>query len=253
MNKFIYQSKRFLEKNAPTILTAIGGAGVVATTVTAVKATPKAIDILEEAKNAKGEELTTLEIVRVAAPVYIPSILLGVSTIACIFGANALNKRQQAALMSAYALANTTFKEYKSKVQELYGEEADTKVKNEIAKDKYEKVDSPKNDGLELFFDEFSGRFFRSTLAEVQRAEYDLNRDLTMQEWATINNFYDHLKIPPVAGGDIIGWSTPMNGEMYWQTWVDFSNVKMVDDDGLEYYIVRMFQEPMPDFESFIG
>ena len=40
---------------------------------------------------------------------------------------------------------------------------------------------------------------------------------------------------------------------MYWQTWVDFSNVNMVDDDGLEYYIVRMFQEPMPDFESFIS
>ena len=74
-----------------------------------------------------------------------------------------------------------------------------------------------------------------------------------MRDWATINEFYDYLKIPHIDGGDIIGWSTPMNGEMYWQTWVDFSNVKMVDDDGLEYYIVRMFQEPMPDFEDFIG
>lgn len=252
MNKLVYKSKKFLGKNAPTILTVVGGVGVVATTITAVKATPKAIDILAEARDEKGAELTKLEAVQIAAPVYIPSILIGTATIACIFGANILNKRQQGALMSAYALMDTSFKDYKNKVKDMYGEEADTNIKNEIAKDKYENNKVAANDGLELFYDEFSGRFFRSTLAEVQRAEYDLNRDITLQDWATINNFYDYLKIPPVAGGDIIGWSAPMNGEMYWQTWVDFSNVKMVDDDGLEYYIVRMFQEPMPDFESFV-
>ena len=252
MNKLVYKSKKFLGKNAPTILTAVGGVGVAATAVTAVRATPKAIDILAKARDEKGAELTRLEAVQIAAPVYVPSILIGAATIACIFGANILNKRQQGALMSAYALMDTSFKDYKNKVKDMYGEEADTNIKNEIAKDKYENNKVAANDGLELFYDEFSGRFFRSTLAEVQRAEYDLNRDITLQDWATINNFYDYLKIPPVAGGDIIGWSAPMNGEMYWQTWVDFSNVQMVDDDGLEYYIVRMFQEPMPDFENFI-
>lgn len=252
MNKLVYKSKKFLGKNAPTILTVVGGVGVAATAVTAVRATPKAIDILAKARDEKGAELTKLETVQIAAPVYIPSMLIGAATIACIFGANILNKRQQGALMSAYALMDTSFKDYKNKVKDMYGEEADTNIKNEIAKDKYENNKVAANDGLELFYDEFSGRFFRSTLAEVQRAEYDLNRDITLQDWATINSFYDYLKIPPVAGGDIIGWSAPMNGEMYWQTWVDFSNVQMVDDDGLEYYIVRMFQEPMPDFENFI-
>lgn len=252
MNKLVYKSKKFLGKNAPTILTVVGGVGVAATAVTAVRATPKAIDILAKARDEKRAELTRLEAVQIAAPVYVPSILIGAATIACIFGANVLNKRQQGALMSAYALMDTSFKDYKNKVKDMYGEEADTNIKNEIAKDKYENNKVAANDGLELFYDEFSGRFFRSTLAEVQRAEYDLNRDITLQDWATINNFYDYLKIPPVAGGDIIGWSAPMNGEMYWQTWVDFSNVQMVDDDGLEYYIVRMFQEPMPDFENFI-
>lgn len=243
----------FLKRNSATILTCAGGAGVVATAVLTAKATPKAMRLLEEATMEKGEDLTNLEKIRVAGVAYIPPLLVGASTIACIFGANTLNKRQQASLMSAYALLDSSYKEYRSKVKDIYGEDADENVKNEIAKDKYKNEDIPQENGLELFFDEFSGRFFRSTLEKVQRAQYEINRDLTLRDWATIDEFYDYLGIPHVDGGDVIGWSTSMNGEMYWQTWVDFSNVKMVDDDGLEYYIVRMFQEPMPDFEEFIS
>lgn len=253
MSSLLRNPKLFMKQNSATILTGIGGAGVIVTSVMAVKATPKALMLLEEAEKEKQEELTKLEKVKVAGPVYIPAIVIGVSTIACIFGANALNKRQQAAITSAYALVNSSYQEYKDKVKELYGKDANDEVKNEIAKDKYKEADIPKDDEKELFFDEFSGRFFRSTLEKVQRAQYEINRDLSFRDWATINEFYDYLDIPHVDAGDIIGWSTTMNGEMYWQTWVDFSNVKMVDDDGLEYYIVRMFQEPMPDFEDFIS
>lgn len=224
---------------------------MVATAVLTAKATPKAMRLLEEAKKEKGEELTNLEKIQAAGVAYIPPLLVGASTIACIFGANALNKRQQASLMSAYALLDSSYKEYRSKVKDIYGEDADENIKNEIAKDKYKNDDVPKENGLELFYDEFSGRFFRSTLEKVQRAQYEINRDLSLTEWATINDFYDYLDIPHVDGGDVIGWSMAMNEQDYWQTWVDFSNLKMVDDDGLEYYIVRMYQEPTLDFEDF--
>ena len=253
MNNLLNSSKTFVKKNGSTILTCMGGVGVVATSVMAVKATPKALLILEEAEKEKGEELTTIEKIQVAMPAYIPSVLVGVSTIACIFGANALNKRQQASLMSAYALISNSYTEYKEKVKELYGSEGEEQVIREIAKDKYEETDVQRENGTALFYDEFSGRFFNSTLENVLKAQYAINRDLVMRDWATINEFYGYLNVPAVDGGDIIGWSTTMNGEMYWQTWVDFSNVKMVDDDGLEYYILRMYQEPMPDFEDFIS
>lgn len=253
MKKALSSSKLFMKRNAPTILTYVGGAGVITTAVMAAKATPKAMQILEQAEAEKGEKLTGFEKVKAAGPVYIPTALMGAGTLACVFGANVLNKHNQASLASAYALLDNSYKEYKKKVEELYGVGANEEIRNDIAADKYEEADIQRVEGFELFFDEFSGRFFRSTLAEVQRAEYEINRDLTLQDWATINDFYDYLKIPHVDGGDIIGWSTPMNGEMYWQPWVDFSNVKMVDDDGLEYYIVRMFQEPMPDFEDYIS
>lgn len=253
MNNLLNSSKLFVKRNASTILTCIGGAGVIATTVTAVKATPKALELIDQAEEVKGEELTKMETVQVTWPVYIPTLLYGATTLACIFGANMLNQRGQASLMSAYALVNNSYKDYKKKVEELYGEDADGEIRGAIANDKYEANDIPEGDGKELFFDEFSGRFFRSTIEEVQRAEYRINRDLVMRDWATINEFYDYMKIPTIDAGDIIGWSTCMNLEMYWQSWIDFSNVKTVANDGTEYYIVRMYQEPIPDFEDYIS
>ena len=82
MNNLVKASQLFLKRNASTILTCIGGAGVIATSVMAVKATPKALSLLDEAKEEKGEDLTVLETVKVAWKPYIPSVLFGVSTIA---------------------------------------------------------------------------------------------------------------------------------------------------------------------------
>ena len=107
--------KEFLRRNSSTILTCIGAVGVVATAVMAVKATPKALELIENAKEEKGEELTKIEVVKVAGPTYIPAIVTGVATVACIFGSNVLNKRSQASLMSAYALLDNSYKEYKKK------------------------------------------------------------------------------------------------------------------------------------------
>ena len=111
----------FIKKNAPTILTCIGAAGVIVTTVMAVKETPKALSLLEDAEEEKGEELTKWEKVKIAGPVYIPSIITGAATIACIFGSNVISKRQQATLTTAYALLDNSYKEYKKKVDEVYG------------------------------------------------------------------------------------------------------------------------------------
>ena len=135
LQKLCNQSALYLKKHSSTILTCIGAMGVIGTAVTAVRATPKAIRLIEQTEYEKGEELTKLEIVKLAGPAYIPSILIGASTITCIFGANALNKRQQAALVSAYALVDNSYKEYRAKVKELFGEEADIKIREAIAKD----------------------------------------------------------------------------------------------------------------------
>lgn len=245
MNKMLSKSQMFLKRNSATILTCVGAAGVVATTVTAVKATPKALVLIEHAKEEKGEDLTKLELVKIAVPVYIPSIVLGVSTLACIFGANILNQKAQASLMSAYALVDSGYKDYKKKVEELYGEEASTQIRAEIAKDKYEEQPIPPvGDGKRLYYDFYSGQYFEATPFAVQKAEYEVNRALMMDDYAHLNDWYRMLDLPKLDHGEDFGWTTYDNFDIYWQTWIDFHHEKVVMDDGLECTIITFVQEP---------
>ena len=113
---------RSLKKASPTILTCIGAAGVVATAVLAVKATPKADSLIkaDSRRNHDGDPYaaTKLEAVKSCWKCYIPAAATGVATIICIFGANTLNKK--ASLASAYALVNRSYSDYKHKLKELY-------------------------------------------------------------------------------------------------------------------------------------
>lgn len=252
MNSLLSKSQKFLKKNSATILTCVGAVGVIATTVTAVKATPKAMALLETAKEEKGEDLTKLETVKIAGPAYIPTVVIGVSTIACIFGANVLNKRGQASLMSAYALVDRSYKDYKKKVDELYGDEAGGQVRAGIAKDKYEEQDIPQlEDGKLLYFDFYSNRYFEATPAFVKTAEYEFNRKLMMDDCVYLNEWYCLIDLPALDHGLDFGWSTCANSDMYWQTWVDFHHEKVIMDDGLECIIISFNQEPYPDFEDY--
>ena len=122
--------QRFIKRNASTILTCLGAVGVVSTAVMAVKATPKAMSLIDDAMEEKGDKLTTWEKIVVAGPTYAPAVITGAATIACIFGSNVISKHQQASLMGAYALLDNSYKEYKKKVDELYGEEAGEHVRS---------------------------------------------------------------------------------------------------------------------------
>lgn len=249
MGNLLQKSQIFVKRNSSTILTCVGALGVVATSVMAAKATPKAILLVEEAEDKKGEELTKFEKVCAATPAYIPSIVMGATTIACIFGANVLNKRHQAALTSAYALLDSSYKEYKSKVIELYGDEADIRVKEELVKDHYEETEV--EDGKVLFYDEFSQRYFESTTEDVLRAEYELNR-MVAGGGAYLNDWYHLVGLEMTDYGDFMGWSSCELFEMQWEAWVNFAHHKMVMDDGLECTIISMLSEPTWDFEEYI-
>lgn len=263
MNKLLRNTKLFVSRNGSTILTCMGGVGLVATAVLTATATPKAMTRVENAREEKGEELTKVEAVIAAVPAYIPPIVTGVATLACMFGANVLNKRQQASFISAYALLDNSYKEYRKKVAMLYGEDADNTVKTAIAKDKYEESELKPAGGMKLFYDDFSGRIFESTIEKVQEAEYNINRDLSMEGYATLNQFYDYLGLVPIDGGDDLGWSSGMNFDYYWQEWIDFghhtttvgkidfSHQKTTMGDDLECIMIVMFNEPTLGWEEY--
>lgn len=254
--------KAFIKRNASTILTCLGGIGVVATAVTTAKATPKVMNLLEEAKNDKGEELTRTEKFKIATPEYIPSILIGAGTIACIFGANVLNKRHQAALVGAYTLIDSSFKEYKQKLKELYGQETHNEIVNAIAIEKVDPdwaihgsymasdCDLTKEEACGepvLFYEEYGNRYFETTIEQVISAEYHLNRNYALRGYSYLNELYDFLGIEPTDYGSVLGWA-PNDNDMFW---VEFNHRKVVMDDGLECYILEMPFEPTYDFLEY--
>lgn len=244
--------KRFIKKNASTILTCAGGIGVIATAAMAAKATPKVLDILNGAEKEKGEKLTKFETVLTSAPVYIPTALMGIATITCIFGANILNKRTQAALISGYALLDSSYKDYRNKVTEMYGKNVDQNVKNEVVKDNYYRdvENDCTDDEKTLFYDMFSQRYYRVTCEVMVRAEHDINKILNEHGSASLNEYYDFLGIPEVDYGEYIGWSSAQTREIYRNPRLCFNKTKVIMDDGLECVIVD-FTEPFFKFEEY--
>ena len=251
MEKLIGRSKVFFRKNASTILTCVGSAGVVATAVMAVKATPKALRLIEAAEEEKGEKLTRLETIRVAGMTYAPAAAVGIATIGCILGANVLNKRTQAALTSAYALLDQSYKDYKKKVEELYGEEADRNVREEIAKDNYTNEAATMDADKILFYDEFSNQYFHSTMPDILKAEIEINKILAECCALYLNDAYEILGVPTTDYGDHLNWSAPDMYEMYWSSWLSLNTEKFTFDDGLECHILTFGVEPIYDMENY--
>lgn len=239
-----------LKRASPTILSCIGAIGVVATAATAVRATPRAM-MLVQARMDEEEgvfpNLTTAEKIRVAWKAYIPSIVIGAATILCIFGANGLNKRQQAAITSAYALLDQTYKRYRDTVKELYGDDADTRVRKELAKADPNDIHKP-DDGKLLFYDEASSRYFERSMLEVLDAEYYLNREFITEGRVSLNDFYDLLGLPKTKLGATVGWSIDSAVAFFGYQWIDFEHELVEMEDGLECYILHMEFAPSPDF-----
>lgn len=237
-------NKMAIRKHMPTVLTYAGICGVVGTAVMAVRATPKALRIIEYEKKQREDELTNRDIVMLTWKCYVPSVLFGLSTIACIISIHALDKRNQASLTSAYAMLNEAYKQYREAAKSVYGEDADARIQAEIAKDVFVSADglgiySSDLDPSEkiLCYDSYSKRYFESTMAAVLNAEYHINRNLQLRGDATINEFYEFLGIDGLEFGDEIIWD--MNDLMEGGVmWLDFENHRAVMDDGLECCII---------------
>ena len=247
--------KTFLKKNGSTLLSCVASVGMVATCVLVARETPKALLLLEDVENEKEEKLTKKELIILTTPVYIPAIVMGSITLACIFSANILSRRQQAAIVSAYILMSENYRKYKDKVKELYGKDVHEKVLDELAVEKSKDIRisaqgminrnsldfddyDPRN--VRLFYDAFSNRYFESTVEKVLQAEYHLNRNFMFSGVISLNEFYDFLGIKRSSLGDAVGW-TSVNGDIYW---IDFNHHKVTLDDGLECYVIDMVFEP---------
>ena len=174
-----------LHKHSPEILTGIGIAGMITTTILAVRATPRALILMEEEKRRQNKELyeeaerkgldshpgverlKPIELVRTTWICYIPAAMTGTLSIACLIGASSVNIRRNAALAAAYSLSESALKEYQEKVIETIGEKKEQEIRDAIAKDKLQRDPIANKEviitgrGETLCYDTITSRYFK--------------------------------------------------------------------------------------------
>jgi hypothetical protein len=205
-------------KHSPEILTGLGIAGMFFSVVSAVKATPKALELIENAKEEKVRKIheTTLsktEVVKATWKCYIPTaISLGLST-TCLIAGNTVNGRRNTTLAAAYALSESALKEYQSKTLEIAGPKKEQQIKDAILKDKVEKnpVKSTEvlmtGNGETLCMDSVSGRYFKSDKTKIDATVNKLNFQLRREMFVPLNDLYYELGLPPTKLGGDLGWN----------------------------------------------
>lgn len=242
-------SQIFMKKYSPTILTVIGSAGVIITTVLAVKSTPKALKLIEEAKNTKEEDLTVLETIKVAWMPYIPAAISALSTILCISGANYLNAKKQKNLASAYILLDNAFKGYCNKVTERYGSDVDKDIRNEVIREQFNENSIILGEGDMMFFEFNSLRFFESDIHTVMQAECKAIEQFDKYGHLSLNDYYSYLGIPPCEDyGECIGWSSSQMYQNYREEKLEFKYERNYAGNGVIYYTISTNIEPTLDY-----
>lgn len=202
------------QKYSPEILTGVGIAGMVATTVMAVRATPKALILIEEKKeDLQEDKLTPVETIKTTWICYIPAAITGTISIACLIGASSVNMRRRAALVTAYTLSESALKEYQEKVVETIGEKKEQAVRDAIAKDKVAKNPVSNREiiitekGNTLCYDTLSGRYFKSDRDKIDKVINELNRRMRDEMYISLNDFYYEIGLNGISLGDLLGWN----------------------------------------------
>lgn len=242
-----------LKKHSPEILVMAGIAGTVVSAVLACKATTKVAEILDETKGTldtihegmetgaiNGQEYTTEDgkkdtVVVYAqtgmklAKLYAPAIILGTLSITSILASNNILRKRNVALGAAYAAIDKSFKEYRGRVIERFGEQVDTELKYGIKEKKFEEIEVDPETGKEkkvkktvmvadpnlqsdyaVYFDSKSRNYetnpdYNRMFLKAQQAF--ANDKLQTRGHLFLNEVLDDLDLPRTPAGQIVGWT----------------------------------------------
>ena len=211
--------KGVLERHAPEILTGIGVAGMVTTTILAVKATPKACLLINDRKDElEVEKLRATELIKTTWKCYIPAIMTCGVSIACLVGASSVNFKRNAALATAYKLSEAALSEYKDAVIETIGEKKEQSIRDKVAEERLKKNPVSKSEvivtgnGTTLCYDPVGNSYFKSSIQQIESAKNKLNARMLSENYVSLNDFYDELGIGPTKLGDDLGWDIYKDG-----------------------------------------
>lgn len=206
----------FLVKNEPTILTALGVTGLLLGTFLGIKETFVVSKKIEEYKQEHNlAKLTPKEYFKLAWKHYLPAaISIGMSLPCVIFG-NRIANRRYTALAAAYTISETALQEYREKTREIAGEKKAQQIQEAINEETIKKTYSGKNqiiltnNGESLFFEPLSGRYFKSSWNDIQKAANELNSRAIgdIAGVITLNEWFSALGLEQTAMGNEEGWS----------------------------------------------
>lgn len=268
--KFYKTVKMSVAKHSPEILTGIGIAGMITSTFLAVKATPKALELIEAEKRRQNHQmldeakkngekncaqitkLKPMEVVKLTWKCYLPTVITSATSIACLVGASSVNARRNAALATAYKISETALAEYREKVVETIGENKEKHIREQIDKDHVEKNPVSKNEviitekGNTLCLDPISKRYFKSDIERIRRAENTINKRMLQDifGYASLNDFYDELGLEHSMVGDDLGWNVDNMLD------IDFSS--QIADDGTPCIVLEFSVAPKYNYDKIM-
>lgn len=210
-------------KNSPTILTGIAVGGLFTTIFLTIKATSKALVNIEDEKTFRKQEATNglmpdplapVDILRLTWQEYVPAAVMAVVTTGCIVGANTIQSRRYAALMAIYGITEASLKEYQEKTLAEVGPAKEQKIRDNIAEGQLEKHPMNPSEviitdrGETLCFDKLSGRYFKSDIELIRKAQNTINEVIIRDSYCTLNDFYYELGLDGISLGANPCWST---------------------------------------------
>lgn len=245
----------FFVKRSPAILAGIGIAGMVSSTVMAVKATPLALELINDKKKELNTyELTPVETVMTTWKCYAPAAITCAVSVACIIGSNKVSAKRNAALATAYALSETTIKEYKDKVIETIGEKKEKEVRSAISKDRIEQNPVSTSEviitgkGDSLFYEPLSGRYFRCDIERIKKVVNELNRQMIYDSYISLNELYDAIGSKELERNDIgseLGWNID-------NSFIEIDYDAFVADSGEPCITMYYVNPPMYNYNKFL-
>lgn len=255
MGKLLKDAQAFVSEHSPELLTSIGIAGMLTATVFAVRATPKALDLIDRKQKElypdSDDKLTPIETVKATWKCYVPAAITGVTAAACLIGANSVNNRRKAALATAYNLSATALAEYKDKVIETIGEKKEQVIRDKVAEEQIKK--EPVNNSAIIIsgtgntrcFDTITKRRFTSDIEQIKKIVNELNRQMVNgQDYVSLNEFYYELGLDGCTVGDELGWNVTRG-----LIELDFS--AQLDSDGVPCIVLDYAVAPKRGYNSW--
>lgn len=228
----------------------IGILGVLSTAVTAGYCTLRTKEALDKAGNISKQEKAA-----VLAKGYLPAGVCIVATSAVIVAFGTTNAKQATALAGTYAMLNRGYGKHKAEIKKLCRPLLDKEEREKLAKKYFErkKDDDTHNSALSdehTYYIDSLDDYVERKPEDIIYAEYQLNRLLAYQGFATLNNFYDALGLAPTDDGDRLGWSYALGADHDGYQWIDVVHEEFELEDGLIATRVIFEHAPEPYFKE---